>query len=246
MSALRSFIVCFFSFATFNATLLAHSPVEFLEVLAVEPEQNVKHAVELKSKFDVAKIETSLEGPQLFSRSVGCLDRPVKEKPAYLNWYKIVEPKNEAIHDVVVLDMIRGSANKSLKIQTAEYFLAPSQLITSGVPDPIPGGLDHYQAFRVIDAPGISKDLTVTSSVGPEKRQLGKPLFVCLPVREWHHDDYVSATHPNDCFVVYELDEQPLVQTFSTIDQFGLNELKSSKNQWLCVRAALLRSPVPH
>jgi hypothetical protein len=243
MSVLRSLIVCFVSVVVFNSNLLAHTPVDFLEVLAVQPARKVEHAVELKSKFDSEKVETQLEGPQLFSRSVGCLDRAVKKQPAYLNWYKIVDPKKEPIRTVAVLDMIRGTANRSLKIHAAEYFLSPSQLITTGAPEPIPGGLDQYKAYRVIDAPPIRKDVNLTNSVGPAERKLGKPLFVCLPVKEWHHDDYFAASHPNDCFVVYELDEESHVQTFGTIDQFGLNELESVETQWLCVRAAWLRSP---
>ncbi len=243
MTALRSLTVCFLSIIVSSSSLLAHTPVDFLEVLAVQPGRNVEHAVQLQSKFDSEKVETQLEGPQLFSRSVGCLDRAVKKQPAYLNWYKIVDPVKEPIRTVAVLDMIRGSANRSLTIHAAEYFLSPSQLITTGAPESIPVGLDHYKAYRVIDAPPIREDVNLTNSVGPAERKLGKPLFVCLPVKEWHHDDYFAASHPNDCFVVYELDEESHVQAFATIDQFGLNELESAKTQWLCVRAALLRSP---
>lgn len=219
----------------------AHTPVDFLEVLRVEPARPIEHAVELQGKFDSEKVETELLGPQLFSRSVGCLNRPVKSTPAYLSWYKIVRPETEPVREIVVLDMVRGSANKLLKIQAAEYLLSPSQLITTGAPDDIPSGLDHYKAYRVVSPPSLDLDVNLTNSVGPEKRRLGKPIFVCLAVREWHHEEYSDTSHPNDCFVVYELDEHEHSHSFSTVDQFGLNELQSSKAQWLCVRAAWLR-----
>jgi hypothetical protein len=120
--------------------------------------------------------------------------------------------------------------------------LSPAQLIATGAPEPIPNGLDHYKAYRVIDAPPIHQQVRLTHSVGPAERTLGKPLYVCLSVDEWHHEDHFAISHPNDCFVVYELDESPHPQVFSTIDQFGLNELKSANNRWLCVRAAFLGS----
>jgi len=42
-------------------------------------------------------------------------------------------------------------------------------------------------------------------------------------------------------YVYYEIDEQSTTSTFSTIDQFGINELQASSVKWICVRAAFLR-----
>lgn len=238
--SLSSVLLVALFLASFNTFVQAHSPVEFLEVLSVESARPIQHGVELKSKFDDQKIETQLEGPRFFSGSVGCLNRSAKKKRAFLNWFKIVDAPKEPIRQLSVLDMVRGSSNKALTIQGAEYLLSPSQLITTGVPDAIPAGLDHYKAYRVVDAPSLDQQVVLNDSFGPAERKLGVPRFVCLPVRQWHHDEYVSATHANDCFVVYELDEQDHEQKFSTMDQFGLNELETSKSVWLCVRAALL------
>jgi hypothetical protein len=236
----RSLIPFLFTVAILDAVACAHTPVDFLEVLEIEPARTITHAVELKSKFDSEKVKTELEGPRFFSRSVECLNRPVKKPPAYLNWFEIVAPEVEPVREIDVLDMIRGGSSKSLRIKSAEYLLSPSQLITTGVPESVPGGLDHYKAYRIVDAPSLDQDVTLTDRDGPTKRRLGKPLFVCLPVREWHHDEYFAASHPNDCFVVYQLDERSHAEKFSTLDQFGLNELQSKGHQWLCVRAALL------
>jgi hypothetical protein len=223
-----------------NGVASAHSPVEFLEVLKVEPARLIEHSVELKSGLDADRVETKLVGPELFSRAVGCMNRSVKEKRAYLNWFKIEGPREQPRKEVSVLDIVRGSSDKMLTIQSAEYFLSPAQLITTGPPEPIPDGLDLYKAYRIIEAESLSMDVELTGSVGATKRRLGKPLFLCVAARQWHHEEYVAASHPNDCFVVYELDSQDHVQTNSTIDQFGLNQLRTTKTQWLCVRAALL------
>ncbi len=121
--------------------------------------------------------------------------------------------------------------------ESAEYLLSPSQLITTGAPAPIPGGLDHYKAYRVVDASSLDRKIQVTDSDVSDSRRLGKPLFVCLPTQEWHHDEHFPVSHPSDCLVVYELDEREQTEIMSTIDQFGLNELRSQQSKWLCVRA---------
>lgn len=236
----RSLIALLVTVAIVDAVAFAHTPVDFLEVFEVEPARTITHAVELKGSFDPEKVETELVGPRYFSRSVECLSRTVKKPLAYLNWFEIVTPTVEPVREIEVLDMIRGGASKSLRIKSAEYFLSPSQLITAGAPESVPGGLDHYKAYRIVNAPSIDQDVTLTDMNGVTKRRLGKPLFVCLPVREWHHDEYFAASHPNDCFVVYQLDERSHAEKFSTLDQFGLNELQTQGHQWLCVRAALL------
>jgi hypothetical protein len=225
-----------------NADTLAHTPADFLEVLQVQAASPIKHAVELKSRLDQKKAATDLSGPEFFARAVGGMKRPVKHPRAYLNWYKIDRPQPQPVRELVVLDMVRGSANKSLKVDVAQYLLSPSQLITSGVPDPVPEGLDHYKAYRVVDAPVLQMEVELTDSAIAGKRVVGKPLFVCIASQEWHHDEYFAASHPNDCFVVYQLDVQVAKEEFNTLDQFGLNELRCKQSLWICVRAALLRT----
>lgn len=225
----------------FTASVVAHSPVEFLEVLEVKPSLPVEHAVDLKSKLDADRLGTNLHGPAFFARAVGAMNRTVKRQRAYLNWFKITDTQTSPIRDVEILDIVRGNGNKQLRIGSAEFFLSPSQLITSGAPDAIPSGLDHYKAYRVVDSASLNLEIELAETVSTSKRRVGRPIFVCLPVKEWHHAEFFDASHPNDCFVVYELDEQATSQQFTTIDQFGLNELKSSKNRWLCARGAVLK-----
>lgn len=220
-------------------TVQAHTPVLYLEVLEGKPSNMIEHGVELQSVLDQKKAETDLEGPHHFSLAVGCLGRKVKDEKAYLAWYKIVNAKKQAPRKVAVLDLIRGSESTPLTIGAAEYFLTPAQRITTGPPSEIPGGLDHYKAYRILDAPSRELVVTLTDSAGPAERKVGKPIFLCVAAKEWHHEEHFPASHPEAGFVVYELDDQEHAEKFSLIDQFGLNQVTVSKSRWLCVRAML-------
>lgn len=126
-----------------------------------------------------------------------------------------------------------------MKIGSAEYFLSPAQRITSGPPSDIPEGLDLYKAYRVLDEAPRELDITLTGGVSDGKRRVGKPIFVCFPTEEWHHEEYTRATHRRAGFVVYELDEQTKDAKFTLIDQFGLNQMGTSKSRWICVPATV-------
>jgi len=240
MSALARISGCLIAVMTAGSIIHAHTPVEFLEVSAGKPASLVEHTVTLQSAFDEAKVETMLSGPHHFSQAVGCLDRPAKEPIAYLNWYQIVGGKKEATRRVSVLDFMRGADNTELTIESAEYLLSPAQRITTGAPSDIPEGLDYYKAYKIVDAAALNRTVEVTDSAGGTKRQLGKPLLLCVPTKEWHHDEFFDASHDRACLVVYGLDTREQQQKFSTIDQFGLNQLQATKSQWLCVRGSLL------
>ena len=234
-SVFLSLLAVVFSFGT----AYAHSPVEFLEVLQGKPSNLIEHGVEIKSVLDDKKATAKLVGPDHFAIAVGCLKRPVKKEKAYLVWYKIAKPKKESSRKVTVIDLLRGADVPPLTIGAAEYFLSPAQRITTGPPSEVPHGLDHYKAYRILDAPFLNLDVTLTESAGPAKRRVGKPLFLCVAAEEWHHEEHFKASHRRDCFVVYELDLRDHAEKFSLIDQFGLNQVSASKSRWLCVRARL-------
>ena len=217
----------------------AHTPVEFMEVLEGVPSNLIEHDIELKSVLDTQRMVTELAGPYHFSLAVSCMGRDVKTPKAYLSWYKIVDPKSEASRKILVVDLVRGDDKTALTIESAEYFLSPAQRITAGPPSAIPHGLDHYKAYRIVGAASRELDVELGKSDGPTKRRVGKPLFVCVPAEEWHHDDHFPASHPQACFVVYELDPQDHSGQISLIDQFGLNQIRTSKSRWLCVSAML-------
>ena len=153
MSEFRLSILSVLFAALLGTSSFGHSPVDFLEVLSVEPARPIQHDVELQSMFDKGRKASLLEGPQFFSRSVGGMDKPAKKKLAYLTWFRIVDAPEEPVRQVSILDMVRGGSSDPLKIQAAEYLLCPSQLITTGPPDSVPFGLDYFKAYRVVDAP---------------------------------------------------------------------------------------------
>jgi hypothetical protein len=220
----------------------AHTPFEFLEVLKVSPANSIDHAVDLQSKFDTKRVETSLQGPELFARAVGCLGRPAKKTKAYLNWYRIASPKQEPNRRVTVLDLVRGSENMDLSIGKTEFFLSPAEKIESGPPDPVPSGVDHYTAYKVTDAADVKLPVEITGASSTEARDVAKPLFVCIATKEWHHDEFFDVSHPRACLVVYQLNSLKTDLRVNTLDQFSLNRLELHSSDWLCVRGTLLGS----
>jgi hypothetical protein len=242
-SSFRSFGVVglLFGCVASNSASLAHSPVDFLEVIRVKPAQVIEHGVETKSRYDSERKESSLEGPVYFSRGVGAMKRAVKSPQAYMNWFAIKNAVAQPKREVDVLDMVRGASSKRLRIGNEAFLISPSQLLTSGTPDEVPAGLDVYKAYQIHDGTAVELKLDIDSSLGKGTAKVGKPVYLCMPSEEWHHDETFPVTHPNDCFVVYEIDAQPTTATFNTIDQFGINELKASNVTWICVRAAFLR-----
>lgn len=242
-SCLRSLSVLasLFGYVFSSQASFGHSPVDFLEVIRVKPAQMIEHGVETKSRFDSTKKESKLQGPAYFSRGIGAMKRDVKSPRAYMNWFTIKNPTPQPKRQVDVLDMVRGGSSKQLQIGRAAFLISPSQQLTSGAPDEIPEGLDIYKAYEIHNGRSVDLKLEIDSSLGNGTVSVGKPIYLCMSSEEWHHDETFAVTHPNDCFVVYEIEEQPAVSTFNTIDQFGINELKGSSLQWICVRAAFLR-----
>ena len=222
-----------------TARSYAHTPEEFLEVFSGKPTNLIEHGIDVKSFFDEQKIATKLKGPTHFSAAVGCLDRNVKKPKAYMSWYKIVDVRNEAPRNVTVVDLVRGAQAEPLTITTAEYFLSPAQRVKSGPPAKTPDGLDHYKAYRIVNGASVEIEIMLTDSPAQASRRLGKPLFLCVAAEEWHHDEHFRVSHRRDCFLVYQLDTVPHPDSFSLIDQFGLNQLGNGESQYLCVRAAL-------
>lgn len=240
-SAAYIFVASLFVILSLNQAV-AHTPVEFLEVLKVDPANSIEHAVDLQGVYDLRKVSSNLVGPEYFALAVGCFDRAAKKTKAYQQWYRIADPMPEPQRTVTVLDLVRGSENMTLSIGTAEYFLSPAQRITSGQPAPVPQGLDQYKAYRVVDPVSLASEIRMDDGTQQRKRQLSIPLFVCVPVEEWHHDDYFASSHPRACFVVYQLDPQSDDRKIHTLDQFGLNQLQVSKSEWLTVHGTLLES----
>ena len=229
----------FVTLSTSVTWVQAHQPAEFLEVLKGQPSNLIEHAVDLKSDYDAWKLYSDLEGPHYVSIAVGCMGRKAR-RSAYLTWYRITNARPSERRQVDVTDLVRGADSRPLTIESAEYLLSPAQRITSGPPDDIPDGLDHYKAYRIVDAEPIQLDVTLSGAVGPANRRLGTPLFLCVAAEEWHHDELFPASHRRDGFVVYEMEDAVLdASSITLMDQFGLNRFSNESSRWLCVRALL-------
>jgi hypothetical protein len=187
-----------------------------------------------------------LEGPTLWSQSVGAFSKDAPEKAVLLSGYRVVSQHGKTRQQIKILDFVRKGGSTELTIQSApEFFFSPAQRLAAGEPDPIPEGVDRYLAFRIVDAPALEQKVELTQATGSKsQRILGRPLLACLPAEEWHHDEHFEISHRLNCFVIYELDEASVSgdsQTVSTLDQFGLNQLTLHKSQWLLVRGAILK-----
>lgn len=215
----------------------AANPLDFFEVVNVTPSRVIKHEVQSKSPFDNDVIETVLTGPQFFSHAVGFKHEAIQEPRAYLNWYEIAQPPKEPRRTVVVRDPLRGKDAHSITIGSSAFLLSPAQRITTGSPSPIPDGLNYFRAYRILDAPLVSKTVKLNGTLGPEDRTATRAILLCVPIEQWHHDEHFRVKDSQDCLIVYELLPQKHSVSITTIDQFGLNKLDAHASNWLCVRA---------
>ena len=228
------FIACMLSW---TSIVHAHNPVEFLEVLPCVPATMIEHDVELKSSIDDSRHKIELAGPTHFSNAVGCMNRSAKGQKAHLTWYKIANSVEGRTREVSVVDLVNGSNSIPLKVGRAEYFLSPAQRITTGPPAEVPDGLDRYTAYKILNPKMTNLDVVLSESIGPAKRNVRNPVFLCIATEEWHHEQHFDATHARDCFIAYELGKTKYVGTVNSMDQFGLHQMKAQGGGYLLVKA---------
>ena len=217
-----------------------HGSAKVLEVVSVTPTTIVKHGVEVSTSIQPTRATVNLVGPKLFSRAVQGLGEISKPKETYLGWYEIDSDDKSLKKSVRVLDALRGGSNIELTLSSAEYLLCPTQVITRGPPAEIPHGLDFYKAHRVVDGKELNVKLRIGRGDSSIECTVGKPVYVCIAANHWHHDDHTPASHPDQCFVVYEINEREETGAISSMDQFGLNQLKPDKVKMVCVLGKLL------
>ena len=152
---IRTMLLC--TLMSLNSTVSADTAPDFFEVVAVTPSRVINHEVELKGQFDDDVTETLLTGPQMFSHSVGCGEKPVQGQNAYLNWHKITEPTSERQRILFVRDALRGNVAGQITTQDSAFLLSPAQRITTGPPSELPGGLNHFKAYKIVKGSQLSK-----------------------------------------------------------------------------------------
>jgi hypothetical protein len=166
--------------------------------------------------------------------------RQVQKENACLNWYRITNSETETIPTLRIRDILSRGHSYQIDIGSAEFLLSPAQKLTSGPPNAAADELNHFKAYPISKAPPISRAIQLRDSLGPTDRKILRAAFLCVPVQQWHHHEHFPIEGPEGCFVVYELESNKLSAKVSTIDQFGLNELRVESCVWLCVPAKII------
>lgn len=219
-----------------------YPPVELgaLEVLAVSPGRRIDHDVELKGALDTEKIETVLTGPEAFAHAVGDDKAEGRIPQLAFNWYKIVRPVKQPVRELTIRDA--EGKEQTIRIGDAAYLLSPAQRITTGAPDPLPAGLNNFRAYEVEQGPELNRHVQLRGTLGSGERTIIKVAYICLPVEQWHHDDQVPVTNRRSCLLVYALNPEDHHDEVTTLDQFGLNGLKTRASSWLCLPVQLVET----
>ena len=108
-----------------------------------------------------------------------------------------------------------------------KYLLSPAQQITSGPPSKIPEWLGLFKAYEI------------TSSEFSSEVKFGKPVLLCVPTQQWHHEEHTPIPGKGRAFVVYASESRKADGRVSIIDQFGLNRLSTKSVRWLCLPTTL-------
>ena len=240
VKGLGMFATYLVALACLETTAADRTPVDYLEVFTVTPSRQIDHDVEVKGPFNANAVETLLSGPKLFSQAVDVGEKAVEFKDTYLSWYEITEPKTQPRRVLTVRDAWRGEDAYQITIRNSAYLLSPAQKITSGPPSPLHSGLGLFQAYEIVGNSQEGRQVRLTGNSTSESRTVGRAVYFCVPVEQWHHDEHFAVENGNNCLLVYELKSQEYKSTMSTLDQFGLNKLETSSSKWLCVPAQLV------
>jgi hypothetical protein len=210
------------------------------EVVAVTPSRVINHEVDLQGPFDDGVVETFLTGPQLFAHAIGFGHAAAQDRAAFVNWYKITKPTTAPRRVLSVRDALRRSDTQQITIKDVAFVLLPAQRVTTGPPSRVPDRLNHFKAYKILDATQIRHKVELKRSFGPEERTVTNALFFCVPVEQRHHDEHFPIKDARNCILVYELLPVKHNVRITTIDQFGLNRLEAECSKWLCVPAEIV------
>lgn len=195
-----------------------------MTVSKVTAKAPIRHEVDWQGIVRQQRQSSMLRGPELFSQ----VEENEPKGQLQFSWYaidtsQIVEPKTLRVQ-------ARGGSILELLVEEPVYFLSKTQSLAEGSPEEPPAAVSHFVAYKVMD----SKKTMAPLDSGHSENPHGVLAFVCLPVEEWHHDEYFQMTNRFDCWLVYESAPKQVSTTISTLDQFGLNSLNLQSSEWLC------------
>lgn len=213
---------------------------DFFEVMLVSPSRKIDHEVDLKGPFDSEITETFLLGPTLFAQAIGYGEDKYMQPRAYLTGYSIERPTDEPNRVLNARDSLQGSKAYSITIGKPALLLSPAQRLATGVPNSLPERISYLKAYRIVKGAPEGEDVKLNETMAAGSRKVLKAAYFCVPVEHWHHDQHSTIKSTKDCLVIYELQSQNIEETVRTLDQFGLNTLKTSSSKWLCVPAEMV------
>ncbi|MCP4192335.1 MAG: hypothetical protein GY768_17115 [Planctomycetaceae bacterium] len=210
-----------------------------LIVSSVTPETPIKHGVEWSSSLDPERHESMLTGPDRFSTELN--PQPDSGETLIFSWYQIPAPETPVALRNLRLSPNGGESEIIVEVGEASYFLSLSQQLTEGTPAENPPGMSQFVAYPISSCNSTKRNVEIVSPDGLQDFDLASPEFVCLPVKEWHHEEHFGITEPNLCWLVYATDQLGGKEhTVSTLEQFGLSKLNVQPAKWLCLPATKL------
>ncbi|QDV46699.1 hypothetical protein Enr13x_66080 [Stieleria neptunia] len=111
------------------------------------------------------------------------------------------------------------------------FYLIPAQTIQDGPPADVPESLDHFIAFRIANVDSVAL---------PEPTP-GKPVMVCVPAQQWHHEEHVAIKSAATVLMVYEVEAKASEGKVTTIDPLGLNGLTTGQKTSVYVEGELVQ-----
>jgi hypothetical protein len=216
--------------------------LEDMAIYSVRPEKLIEHEVTLESPLDAKRWEPVLEGPTYhsFSSVRGVHSNEV----ARFNWYALAKSIPAPTRKVAVAIQHPRRVRVEFQLGEAVYFLSTSQRLAEGKPPPAPKQLSHLVAYRITgDAEsGYDVQAEIPLETAESEVRLKRPVLLCLPVQEWHHDDYSPVGDADFCLIVYETEVQGSTNNpeIGTLDQFGLNSLRLKRAGLVGVSARTL------
>jgi hypothetical protein len=198
------------SLCAFSATALADDGA-----FVVRPAEIFQHEVEVSLEDGPAFRSISIIGPRLHSQMPECETcQNVSSKHASYNWYKIVG-SNHSLNAIQPKDVTFKWNGDNFRIERPAYLLTPATILQQSAADAGPDDSNVLLAFQL----SLKK-----SAADPHKPP--KVRFVCIAVRQRHHDEIYEISSPDCGYLLSQIDSHELTGEINTVDQFGLHRVK--------------------
>ena len=181
----------------------------------VRPAEIFQHEVEVSLEDGLGFRSISIIGPRLQSQMPPCeTSRNVSSKHTSYNWYKIVG-SNRSLNTIHPKDVTFEWNGDKFRIERPAYLLTPATILKESIAEAGPDDASVLLAFQLT----LNKSTAV-----PQKPS--KIRFVCIAVRQRHHDEIYEISFPGCGFLISQIESRELTGEINTLDQFGLHRAK--------------------